>query len=165
MNVYIISDLHLGHEKIALLRGFKSAEEQDEVIISNWNKIVNKRDKIIIPGDITMEKAEPLRNLLKMNGFKHVIPGNHDIKGMRQLLDFSQKVTGPFKYKKKIWITHFPIHPLELHGKMNAHGHVHQKSIEDEMYFNVSADVLEYRPLDIRVILDKYDLIMAERKK
>lgn len=56
MSTFIISDLHFGHENLAIARGFKNAEEQDDYIIENWNKVVNKRDLVIIPGDISMEK-------------------------------------------------------------------------------------------------------------
>ena len=107
MSTFIISDLHFGHENLAIKRGFKSAEEQDDYIIENWNKVVNKRDLVIIPGDISMEKKVHVQKLQLLKGFKHVIPGNHDMKNISELLKYCQKVTGPIKYKKNMWITHF----------------------------------------------------------
>lgn len=37
MNIYITSDLHLGHEKVAKLRGFDSVQAHDELVINRWN--------------------------------------------------------------------------------------------------------------------------------
>ena len=46
--VYGIADLHFGHENLAKHRGFASAKEQDELIISNWNSIIAKRDTVLV---------------------------------------------------------------------------------------------------------------------
>ena len=42
---------------MAIRRGFTDEIEMNDLIISNWNKTVNKKDVTIILGDITMEKA------------------------------------------------------------------------------------------------------------
>ena len=154
MSIFIISDLHFGHENLAIKRGFKNAEEQDDYIIENWNKVVNKRDLVIIPGDISMEKKVHVQKLQLLKGFKHVIPGNHDIKNISELLKYCQKVTGPIEYKKKMWITHFPIHPRELYGKFNVHGHVHEKTIPDNRYFNISAENIGYVPMSMDSLIE-----------
>ena len=44
MSVFFISDLHLGHENMAIHRGFANAEDMNLHIITKWNSIVNKRD-------------------------------------------------------------------------------------------------------------------------
>jgi calcineurin-like phosphoesterase family protein len=50
------------------------------------------------------------------------------------------------KYKG-FWLTHAPIHPDELRGKMNVHGHVHTKTLADNRYFNVSCENVGYKPV------------------
>lgn len=45
--VFITSDLHLGHKGIAAHRGFASTEEHDKTIIDNWNSVVNKKIKFL----------------------------------------------------------------------------------------------------------------------
>ena len=64
MSVFITSDLHFGHEN--LCRGLRnmSSKESDELIISNWNKIINKKDKVFILGDLTMEKPNIIMDYL-----------------------------------------------------------------------------------------------------
>ena len=46
MEIYLTSDLHLGHDKdfIYKPRGFNSVDEANESIISNWNSIINEDD-------------------------------------------------------------------------------------------------------------------------
>ena len=49
-----------------------------------------------------------------------------------------------FSYKG-IWLSHCPIHPLELRGREgNAHGHLHLEKLNDKRYFNVNIDVNNY---------------------
>ena len=76
--VHFIADLHFGHTNMAIKRGFETAEEHDEHIISQWNKKVNKRDVVWILGDITMESSKSYPLLNRLNGMKKVVLGNHD---------------------------------------------------------------------------------------
>ena len=76
--VRFIGCLHLGHTNIAIHRGWNNAEEQDEFLIQEWNKVVSKRDLTYIVGDITMEKSLDYYKLDQLNGRKIVVLGNHD---------------------------------------------------------------------------------------
>ena len=134
--VRFIADLHLGHENMAKRRGFKSVEEHDNYVISQWNSAVNKRDLTYILGDITMESSKEYPKLDQLNGRKIVVGGNHDkAKHTLELLKYVESVTAMVKYKG-IWLTHCPVHPLELEYRVsrNIHGHIHSKSIEKDIY-------------------------------
>lgn len=152
--VYVIADLHLGHENlIKNKRGFKTVEDHDNLIINNWNKTVNKKDKVYILGDITMENKKNYHILTKLKGNKTVILGNHEKEGLgKELLNYVSNVAGLIKYKN-IWLSHAPIHTSELRGKKNIHGHVHENTIilqfsgkPDERYINVSCENINYTP-------------------
>jgi calcineurin-like phosphoesterase family protein len=58
-------------------------------------------------------------------------------------------------YKKEFILTHCPIHPsqLEYRYKYNIHGHVHENSINDPRYINVSAEVIDYTPKTLEELL------------
>lgn len=162
--VRFISDLHFDHEALAFRRQFKSAEVMNEHIISQWNKVVHKKDVTYILGDITMEKAAGYKHLDKLNGIKHVILGNHDRRqDVEKLLQYVNSVSGAIKYKRKFLLTHIPVHSTELSFRfaVNIHGHVHENTIksfkwdyitsEDKevnhpKYCNVCAEVLDYTP-------------------
>lgn len=145
--VYVISDLHLGHESMAVKRSFKSAKEQDSYIKEKWNEVVGKRDKVYILGDITMEKSRNYYFLDELKGLKEVILGNHDMsRDVNTLLNYVDKVAGAKKYKGNI-LTHIPIHESEIERfRFNIHGHVHENSLKDFRYINVSCEVLNYTP-------------------
>jgi calcineurin-like phosphoesterase family protein len=38
---------------MAIKRGFSCEEEQDELIVKNWNNVISKRDNVFLLGDIT----------------------------------------------------------------------------------------------------------------
>ncbi len=148
-----ISDLHFGHRNMAIKRGFKDEEEMNKHIVKQWNSVVNKKDVTYILGDITMEKATQYYWLNELNGIKKVILGNHDEpQHVPYLLQYVNNVCA-LKYLKhkefgNIILSHAPIHPCELEYRfnINIHGHVHENTLPDERYINVSAEVIDYKP-------------------
>lgn len=151
MSVFFISDLHLGHKNMAIKRGFINEIQMNEHIVNKWNSVVNKRDHVFILGDVTMERTlyYPVLSLLK--GTKTVVMGNHDEpQHVVELLKYVNKVAGMIDYKKQFILTHCPIHPsqLEFRYSYNIHGHVHENSLVDPRYINVSAEVIDYEPIE-----------------
>jgi calcineurin-like phosphoesterase family protein len=121
---------------MATHRGFASVEEHDEHIITQWNSVVHKRDTTYILGDVTMEKAEQYALLDRLNGAKRVVLGNHDLpKHVPKLLEHVQSVSGMEKYKG-IFLTHCPIHTMELEHRVsrNIHGHIHNHVVMKDVY-------------------------------
>lgn len=160
--VRVIADLHFGHANMAKRRGFLSADDHDEYIIKQWNSVVNKRDLTYILGDITMESSKSYPLLDKLNGRKIVVGGNHDKPShTRKLLNHVDSIAGMIQYKG-IFLTHCPIHPIEMtyRIKHNIHGHIHEKFIErditlfgikifsrvDRRYHCVSCEHINYTP-------------------
>ena len=158
--VFVISDLHLSHKNMAIKRGFKDELEHDNFIIQKWNSVVTKRDIVYVLGDITMEKSSPYYLIDKMNGIKKVILGNHDMpQHIPTLLKHVNQVAGMFKYKNLI-LTHCPIHESEL-GRFskNIHGHVHENTLDDDRYVNVSCEAVNYTPVLISEFLYKKEKV------
>ena len=145
--VYFISDLHLGHQSMAVKRGFSSFLDHDAYIIKCWNSVVGKGDVVWVLGDITMEKSSSYQLLSLLKGYKKVVLGNHDApQHTKELLKYVNSVCGAVKYKDYI-LTHIPVHPCEIgRFKGNIHGHVHENSIDDSRYINVSCEVVNYTP-------------------
>lgn len=77
-----IGDLHLGHTKVALLRGFDNVEDHDDYLIEQWRKTVRPNEEVYILGDISSGKEEEevraLTIISGLPGFKTLIAGNHD---------------------------------------------------------------------------------------
>jgi calcineurin-like phosphoesterase family protein len=165
-NVRFIADLHFSHTSMAIKRGFTTVEEHDEHIIKQWNSVVNKRDTTYILGDITMETSKPYPLLARLNGVKHVVLGNHDMsKDVAELSKYVVKISGMIKYKG-MFLTHCPIHPMELDYRVNKniHGHIHENvvkidisdnrvglcEIKDDRYIGVSCEQINFTPKTLK---------------
>jgi calcineurin-like phosphoesterase family protein len=170
--VYFIGCLHLGHENMAKYRGFNSSKEHDNYLIKQWNKTVNKKEKVFILGDVTMEKTHSYYQLDRLNGIKHVIGGNHDMgQHTPELLKYVNKFSGVVDYKGYL-LTHVPIHPNEVHFyKGNIHAHIHHLNKLEEVvtydsyqdqdtklastlhkYINVDAKLLDFKPISFEEV-------------
>lgn len=158
--VFFCADTHFGHDRLAMRCRGMDPTYHNELIINNWNKAVNKKDVVIIVGDLTFESPEliPLY-LSRLHGNKVLIAGNHDTS---QCCDIARslgvRVMGCMRYKG-FFVSHIPIHPLEFSFNRkvqgNIHGHIHEKIINDPRYFNVSMDVIDFTPIlfdDIQTI-------------
>lgn len=150
MSVFIIGCLHLGHESMAKMRGWESSIQHDTILVNAWNKVISKRDKVFILGDVTMENSKAYHILDQLNGMKHVILGNHDSsRDVPELLKHVEYVSGPVRYKKDFWLTHIPVHPIEFDYKIkaNIHAHIHDVNLDDPRYLNVDAHRVGYTPV------------------
>ncbi len=135
-NVLFCSDLHFGHKNIAKFRvKYIDSEENNRArIISDWHKKVSKRDVVYVLGDACFS-METVSDFKLLPGKKVLIRGNHDLLDTQVYLKHFDGVYGLLKYKE-FWLSHAPIHPDELRGKVNLHGHVHFHTIPDKRYFN-----------------------------
>lgn len=167
--VYFISDLHLGHKRIlefsGKLRDGGTVDEHDQILITKWNSTVRKRDLVYVLGDVCMHKS--LDILGELQGRKVLIRGNHDTFSTKEYLEHFEEVYGIMKYKR-FWLSHAPVHPDELRGCHNIHGHVHANSIKivaehnngfsyseyDRCYVNVCCEVNSSNPIPFEDIRD-----------
>lgn len=160
---YITSDLHFGHENLCRRARNMTADECTELLITNWNKTVSKKDKVWILGDVTMENSKLILEIVpQLHGFKHVILGNHDTPGcILALVNCGCKVEVSTKYHGLLF-THFPIHPSELEFYTgNVHGHLHlgehlNNANLDSRYYNVNCELHNYTPIPFEEVEEYY---------
>lgn len=136
-NVWFCSDLHLGHKNIGKFRAplVTSTEENTHRIVSDWQTHVTKRDDVYVLGDWCFDMG--MLNMLQTlpARAKYLIRGNHDEFDLGVYAKYFNNVYGLKRYKE-FWLSHAPIHPDELRGKFNLHGHVHYNTLKDQRYFN-----------------------------
>lgn len=143
--VWIIGDAHFGHRNIGVYReGVDNDDANRQFIGDFWREWVHpKRSDVWMLGDMafTHEARAFLRAL--PGRVQHWVLGNHDVDPMTVFdLDSGRlRVHGMVK-KFGTWFSHAPIHPDELRGCVNVHGHVHNATIDDDRYFNCSVDNL-----------------------
>lgn len=154
--IFFIGDLHIDHKNILDFspeRGGTNTQEHNEWIVKQWNSVVKKNDMVWVCGDVSFSN-EGLNLLNRMRGYKRLVRGNHDKQSTGAYMKYFNNVFGIVK-EHGFWITHAPIHPQELRGKRNIHGHVHQNHIllpsgeRDDRYVNVSVEALNGIPVSL----------------
>ena len=177
--VFFTSDLHLCHDKdfVWQARGFTSVDEMNAEIIKRWNEVVYPDDDVYVLGDLILGNVEEgLKLIAKLNGYLHIIRGNHDTdtKASRYLElpnVVSVEFATVYKYKKAIfWLSHYPTvtanydddKPWAQH-LVCLFGHTHQVSPfyevikhagENPYMYNVGMDAHNCTPISIEKIMD-----------
>lgn len=83
MSLFAIADLHLSFGADKPMDVFKGWENHTEKIQSNWRKVVDEDDTVVIAGDISwsmsLQSAAPdFEFINSLPGKKLIIKGNHD---------------------------------------------------------------------------------------
>ena len=153
--VFITSDTHFGHANIIKYAGrpFDSVEEMDEALVENWNSVVKQGDKVYHLGDVTMN-SKSLDILSRLNGRKVLIKGNHDIQKLKFYTPHFYDIRGCHELGNFI-LTHIPVAISQKlrYSDGNIHGHLHEKSMEDPWYINVSVEQTNYTPISFDEII------------
>jgi calcineurin-like phosphoesterase family protein len=166
MTLFVVSDTHFGHKKILDLekRPFRSIDMMDEGLIHRWNGVVGKQDTVYHLGDFSFYGSKKTEDIFsKLNGYIRLILGNHD-RGHSHTwwkgIGFQSVSLGPVIWGENFIFSHEPIE-IDLGGFVNVHGHIHGKTPsfarESERHFNVSVDVMAYRPLAFDSIKEEFE--------
>lgn len=170
--IFFTSDTHFGHDFIAKHNGFYDHYEQDEILINNWNAVVNDGDRVYILGDMFWKSEDVAAILPRLKGQKFLILGNHDRIGKHNQKDYTRdlvwiKDTFMLKIKNgdniestKIWLSHYPheVWPEDHYGSFHLFGHVHAKCshknlLEMPNRFNVGIMNTGFMPIEWNQIL------------
>lgn len=124
-SVYFIGDMHFGHTGIHKFRKqFPNEQVHRAYLMEKWITTIGKRDVVYVMGDAAFTQ-EGLDDIGKLAGRKILIRGNHDLLPTEAYLGVFEEVYGALAWKG-MWLTHIPIHPQELYGRTNVHGHCHR---------------------------------------
>ena len=170
--IWFTSDMHLGHDKdfVTKARGFETVEEMNAEIIRRWNECVYPDDDVYVLGDLTLgDVEEGIRLIAKLNGYLHIMRGNHDTdKKVERYLELPNVVSVQYadvlKYGKAVfWMGHYPTitanydddKPWAKHV-VCLFGHTHQEQpfYNDNPYmYNVGMDAHNCTPITIDEII------------
>ena len=171
--IWFTSDLHFCHDKdfVWQVRGFESIDEMNAEIVRRWNERVYPDDDVYVLGDLTLGNVEEgIRLIAKLNGYLHIMRGNHDTdKKVERYLELPNvvevKCADILKYKKAIfWLSHYPTitanydddKPWAQH-LVCLFGHTHQEQpfYNDNPYmYNVGMDAHNCTPISIEEIMN-----------
>jgi len=164
-DIWLTSDTHFSHTNIIKYcsRPFANAEEMNEVLIENWNKVVKPGDLVYHLGDVVMGGTQDEFKKLwpRLTGRKRLVVGNHD--------DVKFLAGGGFFDKVMLWrvwndlgllFSHVPVHQSSIHERvirqdgMNVHGHTHTNGPPKGPYVCVCTELTNYTPIHIEQLVD-----------
>jgi len=176
-NIWFSSDLHFGHKKViqSSNRPFKSIEENDEVLIQNWNSVVKAKDTIYFLGDFAFcnkETAVKIRN--RLNGQIFFIRGNHDRTAyqIKNMFGWFKDVYSLHINDQNIWLSHYAhlVWPKMHYGTWHFFGHSHSSLnkviaetdvLKNKQMIDVGVDCWNYFPVNY----DQLSVIMKSKPK
>lgn len=174
-NIWFVSDSHFCHNKPFLYepRGFDNICEHNEIIIQNWNSLVQPNDIVYHLGDVMLNDDEQgLKCLQRLNGHIRMIRGNHD--SDNRLLEYAScynvESVGDWAMmikdrKQSIYLSHFPTitsncdadKPLKARV-LNLCGHSHTKDPFADwskgLIYHVELDAHDNKPVALEDIMN-----------
>lgn len=154
MKTYVISDTHFNHTRICELTGRPA--DFNQLIIKNWQAIVNKDDLVIHLGDVILGRNSELKGIMgELPGRKLLVRGNHDREKPIWYLERGFTVVTDGIILHDILFTHEPEFILPKKVKWNVHGHLHNSKpkIEDinplQPFHKLFVLEHEYKPIEL----------------
>lgn len=138
--IFYIADIHEGHENIFKFdnRPFATLEEQRQILIKNWNAVVDNEDIVYILGDeswYTPASQDYMSFFEQLNGHKVLVRGNHSAHKQSFTKTIQQKcgiinVVDYLEVKdegRQVVLSHYPIlaYKNSYYGAYHLYGHVH----------------------------------------
>lgn len=179
MTVFFTADTHFGHALMVASsrrcpRPWDTVEEMTEGLVANWNTVVSWKDTVYHLGDVSFLKSgQTLEVLKRLNGFIHLVRGNHDGMSAQCLGEFESvsdikeiRVEG-----QKLILCHYALMTWnKMHeGSWMLHGHSHGALRVDEtkcrMDVGVDARALPGRPETYAPIPFEYVKMVMDAKQ
>lgn len=169
MKRYVISDTHFNHSRILeyCQRPFDNVEQMNEVIINNWNKVINEDDIVYVLGDFCFGNKTMLKEIVSnLKGRKILICGNHDnlTKNAYYEAGFETVTKSPIIVDSDFILSHHPIQG-DLGKFYNIHGHRHKVPSEAQFsprHFDIGVDDHNFFPHELEKV--EKTLRKGERK-
>lgn len=166
---FLIADTHFGHKKVIVFekdfRPFETIEQHDDELVYRWNSVVRSCDTVWHLGDVLFGEKS-FETLGRLNGIKKLVMGNHDVYPAAKYLEHFSQIMGAARVSDVI-LTHIPVHPQQLWNRFigNIHGHLHSRELDDDRYFNVSAEQNDLTPILFDEVVDTLRKRHEEREK
>ena len=169
--IWFTSDTHFGAERTLNMskRPFKTVEEMDETIISNWNSVVGESDIVYHLGDFGDYKVAE-----KLNGKIVLVCGNYEMCETKKVIDnallfdsiFAGSTSIDINYCREdfhINMSHEPslIKKYDIsNNQINLFGHIHKLCMVKRFGINVGMDCHNFYPIDMRTVLFYHNEIL-----
>lgn len=149
-------------------------KEMNEMLLDNFNELVDPRDEVWHLGDLCMSKKNCRERTeyfaKRMNGQLNWVFGNHDHRDSRRAEGFNVKThyhelrkVGPNKHMFVLMHYAMRVWNKRHHGAIHLYGHSHGSLPEDPnaLSCDVGVDCWDYKPVHLDEILQR----MATKKR
>ncbi len=178
---WFTADIHVDHTNAIHLsnRPFKNAQEMEQTIVTNINKVVRAEDTFVLVGDVSLGNKKSWERFLDSLVCKNVVLviGNHDKWGSipKDKLLLIAEVIHLRIQRRRLLVSHYPyrcgwlrafwkrLHPSVLSKKRPKdtglwllHGHDHRKTPLCDYHprqINVGVDAHNFNPVSIDDII------------
>ena len=175
MSIWFTSDTHFGHANIIQYcdRPYTSLSEMDEVLIANWNQVIQPNDILYHLGDFTLGGQEQATNYFaRLNGKISVVPGGHDNKWVSKGI-YTSKPGHPIVILPPLVTIKLPIPSVDQHqlvvlchyamrvwdrshyGSWHLYGHSHCGLPPHPNSLDVGVDCWNYFPVSLEQISEE----------
>lgn len=124
--IWFTSDPHYFHKNVIRLckRPFNTLHEMHEHMIQEWNKRIHPSERVYVLGDFAFSGWTLTKQIVsRLNGYKILILGNHDLAAHKMLATGFQEVHENMYIeignKVKVYLSHYPFHPMIGYQKTN----------------------------------------------
>lgn len=158
--IFFTSDTHFGHDAVISYsnRPFKDAAEMEEVLVARWNAVVSPKDVVHHLGDFAFLKTPDVERILdRLNGEKHLVPGNHDSNHVTRAEGWASVAGGTPAGKEvrvipgmpRVICTHYALRTWRKvhHGSLHLFGHSHGNMPGSRQCLDVGVDCWNYTPV------------------
>lgn len=142
MNIFVVTDTHIGHEK--LIEAGERPRDFEARIKKNWSNMVKDEDLVIHLGDVWLCASGYEEDFFsELPGRKILTLGNHDKKSIDHYMKHGFNfVCDSFSLKRFGLNVQFSHTPMDgSHFDLNIHGHIHTRKHRD------------YDPMPNRILL------------
>jgi len=166
--IYFTSDLHFNTWEILLQRPqFKTREEMDSFLITQWNQTVNDDDEVFVVGDFALTKYDAVTQILEqLKGIKYMLVGNHDRDAFSQCKYFKwiRYYADIVVDNQRIILNHYPMAMWDgMESRVwHLYGHDHKDRVRERMprnalSYNVGTQLNNYKPLSFVELKEKIE--------
>jgi calcineurin-like phosphoesterase family protein len=169
-NIWFTADQHFGHKNIIKYckRPFKTIKEMNDVLMSNWNKLIKPGDTVYQVGDLAFCKNQYELEYIadQLNGKKNIILGNHDTKKWMLNSNKFESVSSNKLVKFddiQIFLSHFAhrVWPKSHYGILHLFGHSHGGLEPWGLSFDIGVDVWDFKPLNLDEIIERMKVLQS----
>ena len=167
MKTHFTSDTHFNHKNIIEYsnRPYTDINHMTEMLVQNWNSVVDKGDTVIHVGDFAMGDKEQIPGIRKrLNGRIVLVLGNHDYDRRGQILKPIQAGGFDEMYPEltievdgiMVYVRHEPKLDFRSTAEVPYHicGHVHDAWNRKGHIINAGMDVRGYKPITLNDMIN-----------